>query len=221
MPLYHGTLFAVDEKEMLRYAGIPRKENFPESAVREAAAEARALAAPRGIWELFPYDPETGILGEGENAFVLRGTAIRKHLKDSFTVAALAVTVGSVIEETSDACFQENQYVRGLLLDAAATALTEALADELEAYIKTETQKRGANTTWRFSPGYGDWPVEDQARFCKLLKTETIGLTVTDHFMLTPRKSVTAVIGLTPCAKKPAGAACQNCRLLSCAFRER
>ena len=221
MPLYHGTLFAVDEKEMLHYAGIPRKENFPETAVREAAAEARALASPRGIWELFPYEPETGVLGDGENAFPLRGTAIRNHLRNSFTVAALAVTVGNAIEETSDACFQENQYVRGLLLDAAATALTEQLADELEAYIKTQAQKRGANTTWRFSPGYGDWPIEDQARFCQLLETETIDLSVTDHFMLNPRKSVTAVIGLTPCAKKPAGAACQNCSLRSCAFRER
>ena len=221
MPLYHGTLFAVDEKEMLRYAGIPRKENFPETAVREAAAEARALASPRGIWEFFPYEPETGVLGDGENAFPLRGTAIRNHLRNSFTVAALAVTVGNAIEETSDACFQENQYVQGLLLDAAATALTEQLADELEAYIKTQAQKRGANTTWRFSPGYGDWPIEDQACFCQLLETETIDLSVTDHFMLNPRKSVTAVIGLTPCAKKPAGAACQNCSLRSCAFRER
>ncbi len=220
MPLYHGTLFAVDEKEMLRYAGIPRKETFPEKAVREAAAEARTLATPRGIWQLLPYHPETGLLGDGENAFPLRGNAIRNHLRNSFTVAALAVTVGNDIEETSDACFRENYYVRGLLLDAAATALTEQLADELETYLKAQAKKRGANTTWRFSPGYGDWPIEDQKHFCRLLKTETIGLSVTDHFMLNPRKSVTAVIGLTPCAGKPEKNACQNCSLRSCAFRE-
>ena len=221
MPLYHGTLFGVDEKEMLRYAGIPQREHFPETAVREAAAEARALARPRGIWQLFPYHPESGLLGEGPNAFSLRGTAIRNHLRNSFAAVALAVTVGNAIEETSDACFHESHYVRGLLLDAAATALTEALADELETYIKNQAQKRGAHITRRFSPGYGDWPIEEQKNFCRLLETDAIGLSVTDYFMLNPRKSVTAVIGLTPCAQKPELKACRNCSLLSCAFREK
>ncbi len=220
MPLFNGALFSVDEKEMLRYAGIPQKENFPETEIREAVNDARTLAVPRGIWQHFPYDPETGLLGNGETAFILRGRAIRNHLRHSFTVTALAVTVGSAIEEASDACFRENRYVRGLLLDAAATAMTEQLADELETYIKSQAEKRGAGITSRFSPGYGDWPIEEQKNFCRLLGTDAIGLSVTDHFMLTPRKSVTAVIGLMPCATKPAGKACRNCSLVSCAFRE-
>lgn len=220
MPLYHGTLFAIDEKEMLRYAGIPRREHFPKDALREVVAEARALAVPRGIWQLFSYDPVTGILGEGKNAFPLRGHAIRNHLKDSFVVIALAVTVGTAIEETGDACFRKNHYVRGLLLDTAATTLTEQLADELERYLDMEAKKRGASATNRFSPGYGDWPIEDQKNFCCLLGTDAIGLGVTEHFMLTPRKSVTAVIGLMPCAKKQAPKACQNCSLRSCTFRK-
>ena len=221
MPIYQGTVYTVDKKEMLRYAGVPRKESFSEEAIEEAIRYARIFAIPGGLWETFPYDPKTGLLGEGEHAFVLRGTAIRKHLENSFTVAALAATVGEDIECLSDFRFQDGQYVQGLLLDAAATALTEQLADELETHIKEQAKKRGAHTTSRFSPGYGDWPIEDQKNFCRLLKTDKIGIYVTKHCMLIPRKSVTAVIGLTPCAKKPAGAACQNCRLLSCAFRDK
>ena len=44
----------------------------------------------------------------------------------------------------------------------------------------------------------GDWRLEDQRQLLMLLDcTKRIGLTLTDGYMLTPIKSVTAVIGLT------------------------
>ena len=219
MPFFHGTLFSVDRKEMMRYAGIPARQSFPEALIENAIQTATALAAPRGIWQHVPYDPETGMLGSGVNAFFLEGTSIRKHLSSSFAVIAMAVTVGGDIERESDAEFQKGNYTEGLLLDAAATALTEHLADQLNDFINTEAQKSGQKTTWRFSPGYGDWPVTSQKNLCRAICANKIGISVTDHFMLTPRKSVTAVIGLSACTQKPAPARCRSCSLASCPFR--
>ena len=61
MPFYNGTLFEIDRKEMLRYAGMnPKGKNFPEEAVQSAIQEALALAEPKGIWQVIPYSPSEG-----------------------------------------------------------------------------------------------------------------------------------------------------------------
>ena len=99
------------------------------------------------------------------------------------------------MEERSSALFKEGNYTLGLLLDAAATTAVEQVADQVNEVIDQKAKKQGYATTWRFSPGYGDWPLEIQPQLGKIIKTEQIGLQVTDNFLLFPRKSVTAIIG--------------------------
>ena len=220
MPFYNGTLFQIDQKEMMRYAGLsPRAKDFPQKAIDEAKQEALVLAEPKGIWQILPYDPEQGIIQGPSGSLPLEGRAIRRHLSSSYMVAVLAVTVGDDIEKASSAHFKEGRYVQGLLLDAATTAATEQLADQVDSLIQKEAAKNGQKTTWRFSPGYGDWPVTQQNNFCGLIETEKIGLSVTDHSMLFPRKSVTAIIGLSTCSQKPAPVKCRACGLVTCPFR--
>jgi 5-methyltetrahydrofolate--homocysteine methyltransferase len=56
---------------------------------------------------------------------------------------------------------------------------------------------------WRFSPGYGDWPLEEQKILFPVLDcAHTIGLTLTESCMMAPVKSVTAVIAITETAEK-------------------
>lgn len=219
MPVFHGTLFAVDRSEMMRYAGLPPKgAAIPDALIADALREAAALAEPRGAWELYPYDAEQGAV-LGDPPLVLEGTAIRRHLARSVSAAVLAVTAGPAIEEASAAHFRAGRYTEGLLLDAAATAIAEHLADQLDGYIQSEARRTGRQTAWRYSPGYGDWPVTQQRALCALIGASRIGVSVTDHAMLVPRKSVTAVIGLSRCSEAPRPAHCALCHLASCPFR--
>lgn len=220
MPFYNGTLFTIDRKEMLRYAGMnPKAKAFPEEMVDEAIAEALALAEPRGIWQILSYSPEQGII-EGDPPLALEGNSIKHHLRNSWSVGVLAVTAGDAIEKESDACFKSGNYVKGLLLDAAATVATEHLADQVDRMIQENALKDGQKTVWRFSPGYGDWPITQQKEFCQLIKAESIGVHVTDHSMLFPRKSVSAIIGISECRQRPQPIKCRACSLTSCPFRQ-
>lgn len=219
MPFYNGTLFMIDRKEMLRYAGMnPKAPDFPKEMVDEAIEETLALAEPKGIWKVLPYDPEKGLI-EGRPPLQLTGNSIRHHLSSSFSVAVMAVTVGDEIEKASNDAFRNGRYVEGLLLDAAATTATEHLADQVDRLIQKEAEKDGQKTAWRFSPGYGDWPVTAQKEFARIIETDQIGISVTDHSMLFPRKSVTAIIGISKCSQRPAPAKCRTCSLVTCPFR--
>lgn len=219
MPLFNGTLFQIDQKEMMRYAGLsPKVKEFPQDAIDSAIREALALAEPKGIWQILPYDPEKGTIG-GAHPLTLTGRSILRHLSHAWSVGVLAVTVGEEIEKASGEHFQHGEYLQGLLLDAAATAAVEHLADQVDALIQREAARSGQHTVWRFSPGYGDWPVTQQPDFCRAIGAETIGIHVTDHAMLFPRKSVSAIIGISECSARPAPAKCRACGLMSCPFR--
>lgn len=221
MPFFNGTLFTINTKEMRRYAGLNiHARSIPDEVIDEAEEDARSLIEPKGIWEIYPYHPDTCTI-DGPEPMVLQGKSIREHLKDSYSVVVLAVTAGSALEKESTAAFEAKEYTRGLLLDAAATAGVEHLADQLDAFIQAEAKQSGRKTVWRFSPGYGDWPITQQKELARLCHADKIGVHVTDQFMLVPRKSVTAIIGLSSCGSRRPGNVCQTCSFLTCPFRNK
>ena len=78
-----------------------------------------------------------------------------------------------------------------------ARLLADALCDEEERKV-AETLREGEHLTMRFSPGYGDAPLQASADVIAALDaTRRIGLAMTKRFMMTPVKSVTAIIGVS------------------------
>ena len=84
----------------------------------------------------------------------------------------------------------------------------------------------------RFSPGYGDFPLEYQRELLGVLDAaKRIGLTLTDSLLMAPSKSVTAVIGVYEAADMPGGCGrgedltgrgahgCAGCGKEDCAYR--
>lgn len=110
-----------------------------------------------------------------------------------------------------------------LVLDALSSAMIERYCDECEQIMRERT---GGHFTFRFSPGYGDFPIEVQDAFLRLLSAEKrIGLTATENHILIPRKSVTAVIGIIGTGtaadgEPPKKRSCEGCNLRDrCDFR--
>ena len=77
--------------------------------------------------------------------------------------------------------------------------------------------------TGRFSPGYGDWPIGVQPLVAAALDTaRRVGLCVTENDLMTPRKSVTALLGLSDHPVKGHLAGCGHCVLNTrCEYRKR
>lgn len=85
---------------------------------------------------------------------------------------------------------------QALWLDAAASAAIEEVCDTAQRQI---AEQLGQSLTHRFSCGYGDLPLSIQPQLCTLLDSaKSIGLSVSHSSMLTPVKSVTAILGILP-----------------------
>ena len=92
-----------------------------------------------------------------------------------------------------------------------------------EAELRQWAAKEGKYLTGRFSPGYGDWDIAVQPLVANALDTvRRAGLCVTDTNLMTPRKSVTAILGVSGHPVKGKLAGCGHCVLRTrCEYRKR
>lgn len=87
---------------------------------------------------------------------------------------------------------------KALCFQAIGAERVEALCDEFCNKMKTELEKDGEKVKPRFSPGYGDLPLETQKMIFSLLDCpKRIGVTLGDTLLMSPSKSVTAFVGIT------------------------
>jgi hypothetical protein len=141
------------------------------------------------------------------------------HLSLSKKCAIIGATLGLEVDRQIN-IYSKTHLTRSIILDACATAAIESYCDNVQENIRQEAIERGYFITNRFSPGYGDFPIELQGEISRVLKLyETIGVSVTESFLMTPRKSVTAIIGLqnTPCITQNYN--CNCCYKKECLFR--
>lgn len=195
---------AVDRSEMLRYLGYRGQTVEPELAARidAMAAELERTAEPSGAWALFPVDA-AGVDEAGTpcirltgSSLALTGRDIFHHLKDASYAAVLAGTLGMGSERRLRQLGMQHP-LDGALYDAACSSLVEVAVDALEDEIRRVAAGAGLSTNQRFSPGYGDMPLDVQPAVLAALNAARLcGISTTPAKLLMPTKSVTAFIGL-------------------------
>jgi 5-methyltetrahydrofolate--homocysteine methyltransferase len=148
----------------------------------------QSVITPRYVWKKFPSAQGWGGL--------LQGNDIKKHIENCDEVIIFAATLGLQVDELIRQT-EASDMAGAVVLDALASAAIEQLCDEIESEIHGKyAQKAAAASRRRYSPGYGDFPLDVQGELLAALDAKkTIGLYVNKNNLLIPRKSVTAVIG--------------------------
>ncbi len=222
MPIYNASLKELDLSEVRRYAGLA-KADFDEKMIEEAAQEALLLIAAKSAYALYDYDCQKGVI-KADTEVALTGNSIKKHLAGCEKVLAISATIGPDIVEARTKHLDEGRYAHSVLLHAAATEEMKEAANALEKMLSPKIKAQGFASRWRFSPGYGDWPLEAQQDFMPLTCAAEIGINLTESMMLSPRKSVTAIIGLyrpEKVADTTGKPGCQSCGQKDCPSRKR
>lgn len=184
--------FSPDMKETARYLGY-RKAVGPDvnvSALMEKAAqEMQAVMKPQAVFEI--YD----LSGLSFADVTLHSKDLGTNLEGCTKVALLAATIGPQV----DALIRRNSSldpVYASILQATGAMFIEEVVDLVNQEIKKIAASQGLKTKPRYSPGFGDVPLEVQKDFFRLLPCTRIGLTLMDTLIMAPEKSVTAFVGL-------------------------
>ena len=226
------TPLTLRESEVFRYLASPATETLAGD-VRRYGAELLAAASPAacGIRLRLLRNAEGPVAFSG-CSLTLPGADARRRLAGCEEAVLFAVTLGFEVDRLIGAAGQTDPY-RALVLDACATEAVEAAADEATRNMKEAGLiPAGFRAGRRFSPGYGDLPLDIQAAFVGAVDARRlIGLSAGGTKTLSPLKSVTAVFGLFPegapepeaegCAQGPGGR-CAVCNLRRrCPYRNK
>ena len=211
----------IDRAEAFRYMGH-KGGALPESMTALAdECEQRLLAAvaPKFVYSLFDIEhTENGVAVSG-TPLALKGRDISAHLKDCQRCVLFAATLGTGAD-TVIRGYESAAMEKAVIADCMASAAIEQVCDLAEAEIREKLPEM--HFTWRFSPGYGDLPLDVQRDFLNVLNApKRIGLTVTENLILIPRKSVTAVIGVSEREIPKGRRGCAVCGMRDkCEFRK-
>ena len=182
-----------DEKEILHYAMLPSFAPPPEELpLKESLEAAKGAAQCRAVWCRFPLKRNGEELDLGFAKTTSKG--LRRHLEGCSEIILFACTAGAEMDRRI-ARTKLGSPAKGLLMHAIGAQQVEGGCDRLCRYLAERFPDR--LLTDRYSPGYGDLPLSLQREVMEALDCgRTIGITLTDSLLMTPSKSVTAIIGM-------------------------
>lgn len=209
----------IPPSEVLRYLGYGRSR--PDAGVsgmlQSCIDEFQSIASYRACRLLAGVSLE-------ENAVVLEGLRIKsRNLRRSLDGCGRAIIFAATAGVQPDRMIERYRLLspaRAAVLDAVGSAAVEAWCNQLCEQWRAEFDSAGLLLRPRFSPGYGDFPIDVQSRLLALLDAPRhAGISLTDASMMLPSKSVSALVGLGVQGCTSAGQDCERCNMRGCAFR--
>lgn len=206
-----------NRKEILRYAQCREASEDVAGLMEECISEVRGKLSYKVCW------CETCIsLGEDYADFGfmrLESENLRKNLDGCSKAVLFGATVGVYMDRLISK-YGRVSPAKAVMMQAVGAERIEAICDAFNADIKDRCEKNGYFTKPRFSPGYGDLSLEAQKDIFKVLDCpRKIGLSLSDSLLMTPSKSVTAIIGITEESRQDKGNKCAGCQNFDCQFR--
>lgn len=203
----------IEYEDILRFLHYKKKEVEPKikKQVDEAIETVFEYANFAYTFEKknIIYKDETKIVLEDNIELPYKSLA--KLFKNSSEMTIVACTLGHNVSRLIKRELAVNA-ANGVVIDASASVIVDAYAE----YI----QEQFGKTTSRFSPGYGDVPLESQQIFAKILNmTKKIGIHLTDGNLMIPEKSIVFLMGDIIEDIKYETLSCNDCSR-NCAYRK-
>ena len=196
-----GTKLNIDKKETYRYLGYHFGGEVPldaelEKMVDELTKKVAEAATPRCAYEVYDLKVTDGacVLSQSGTLLTINSARLAAHIKGCRQAILFAATIGPGVDMLIRR-YNGRSTIKPAILQAAGASAIEAFADDVTERIKDNF----INNTFkmRFSPGYGDFSLEHQNDFFRLLSLEkNLGMSLNSALLMSPSKSITAVIGV-------------------------
>ncbi len=176
----------VDRGEVLRYARMRTPTAEVSALLDEVLGEVLPIVEGKVCYRVLPVSKTDGGITLGP------ADVSSENLKTALGDCPFAVLFAATIGFGTDRLI--TKYNR---LSPAKALLIEAVGNERVEAVCDLFQSKFADARPRFSPGYGDLPLDFQRQVFALLECpKNIGVTLNDSLLMTPVKSVTALFGI-------------------------
>ena len=182
-------LNTINKSEVLRYLGVKAIDETTDALVNECIEESVHCF----VYRVCSTECEIKIDGDiiDFGFMKLKSIALEKNLRGCTSVVLFAATIGIGIDRLI-ARYSRISPSKAVVFQAIGAERIESLCDALNSEVNS-----CHDTAPRFSPGYGDFPLSAQRDIFAILDCgRKIGLTLNDSMLMSPSKSVTAIIGI-------------------------
>ena len=203
----------IDRSEILRYAGVKATTPEVEKLINDCLLIIENKLTYKVCYGNFPL-----CFSEDEinlSFAKVKSESLKANLKGCKSFVLFAATIGLEIDRLIS-LYGKTSPAKAHMLQALGAERIEGLCNLFNQYIAEEY----GYPKPRFSPGYGDLPLEFQKDFFRVLEpSRKIGLSLNESMLMTPSKSVTAIIGIsdTECQNKKQN--CNSCDKPNCSYR--
>ncbi|MBQ8320153.1 MAG: Vitamin B12 dependent methionine synthase activation subunit [Clostridia bacterium] len=203
------------EREIFRYAGGGAEDEGTRSAVLSCIEEAKGALIYKVCYRELPVFVEGNECDFG--VFSLSSNSLAKNLSGCQTVILFAATVGVGIDRMIGK-YGRLSPSRALLMQAIGAERIESLCG---LFCREIQKEKGLLARPRFSPGYGDLPLETQRTVFELLDCpKKIGAYLNESLLISPTKTVTAFLGFGATVSASNEEKCRDCGQQSCIYRD-
>lgn len=211
----------IRQKEVYRYLGYGKVYPSDEvtSLIEKCTAEFNKFVSYKACYAITDILVDEAAETIDFGFMRVKSHSLTINLKGCKSAYIFAATTGAMAERQ---ILKQNRLsaLKGIVTDAIGSASIEDFCDALNQMLSDAVAKSGQYLRPRFSCGYGDFPLECQPQILSFLdSSRKIGLNVTENLMMTPVKSVTAVVGIsdTPVSCR---SGCVGCDKEDCQFRK-
>ena len=178
------------KKEAERYAGVRGESHGCEELLEKAYCEISENITYKVCYGEFPVSVTGYVCDFSE--FSVVSASLARTLSECDSAIIFVATVGLSVDRLT-AKYARTTPSLSLAIDAVGTERIEALCDAFNEDIENTYE----SITRRFSPGYGDLPLEMQTNiFNSLNPSKHVGVFLSDTLLMSPMKSVSAIIGI-------------------------
>lgn len=181
----------IDKNEVLRYASSGGECADVEALLDECVKEISGKLSFKVCYSRYSISKSCDIIDLGFAK--VRSHSLSLCLEECDEIILFCASIGLEI----DRLIAKYGYIspaKATMFQAIGSERVEALCD---AFCEDMAGEIGGNLRPRFSPGYGDLPLDIQKDiFVALDPAKRIGVSLGDNLFMTPSKSVTAIIGI-------------------------
>lgn len=153
-----------------------------------------------------------------DNEVLKMGRQICGYLKESTHLGLFLCTAGEEFTQRTNALNDNGDYLEGYIMDAIGSLTVEKAMDKIQHSLNERMHLNNLTISNRYSPGYCNWPLTDQSTLFRLIGNHSTEITINDSCLMTPRKSVSGVIGIGKNIKHHKYG-CEICTNSSCIYR--